>query len=71
LGALAWAGRRRYDALGQAAVDPLFGDPHTHTAMAGAVLSAECVVSGLRALPRHPLDKYLSPKGKAIKPYKA
>jgi hypothetical protein len=22
---------RRYDALGQAAVDPLFGDPHTHT----------------------------------------
>jgi hypothetical protein len=39
--------------------------------MAGAVLSAECVVSGLRALPRHPLDKYLSPKGKAIKPYKA
>ena len=45
--------------------------PHTHTAMAGAVLSAECVVSGLRALPHHPLDKYLSPKGKAIKPYKA
>jgi lysophospholipase L1-like esterase len=62
---------RRYDALGQAAVDPLFGDPHTHTTMAGAVLSAECVVSGLRALPHHPLDKYLSPKGKAIKPCKA
>jgi lysophospholipase L1-like esterase len=62
---------RRYDALGQAAVDPLFGDPHTHTTMAGAVLSAECVVSGLRALPHHPLDKYLSPKGKAIKPCRA
>jgi len=39
--------------------------------MAGAVLNAECVVSGLRALPHHPLDKYLSPEGKSIKPYKA
>jgi lysophospholipase L1-like esterase len=62
---------RRYDALGPAAVDPLFGDPHTHTTLAGAQLNAECVVSGLRALPHHPLDKYLSPKGKAIKPYNA
>ena len=62
---------RRYDALGTAAVDPLFGDPHTHTTMTGAVLNAECVVAGLRALPHHPLDKFLSPKGKAIKPYKA
>ena len=61
---------RRYDALGPAAVDPLFGDPHTHTTWAGAVLNAEAVVSGLRALPHHPLDRYLSPKGKAIKPYK-
>lgn len=62
---------RRYDALGQAAVDPLFGDPHTHTTMAGAVLNAECVVAGLRALPRHPLDKYLTEKGKAIQPFRA
>jgi lysophospholipase L1-like esterase len=61
---------RRYDALGEAAVDPLFGDPHTHTTMAGAVLNAEAVVSGLRALPHHPLDKYLSAKGRAIKPFK-
>ena len=61
---------RRYDALGPAAVDPLFGDPHTHTTWAGAVLNAEAVVSGLRALPHHPLDKYLSAKGKAIKPFK-
>jgi len=61
---------RRYDALGPAAVDPLFGDPHTHTTWAGAVLNAEAVVSGLRALPRHPLDKYLSDKGKAIKPFR-
>jgi hypothetical protein len=62
---------RRYDALGEAAVDPLFGDPHTHTTMAGAVLNAECVVSGLRALPGDPIAKYLSAKGKAIAPYKA
>ena len=61
---------RRYDAVGPAAVDPLFGDPHTHTTWAGAVLNAEAVVSGLRALPRHPLDKYLSDKGKAIKPFR-
>ena len=62
---------RRYDALGEAAVDPLFGDPHTHTTWAGAVLNAEAVVAGLRALPGHPFDKYLSDKGRAIPPYKA
>lgn len=62
---------RRYDALGPAAVDPLFGDPHTHTTMAGAILNAECVVAGLKALPGHPLDKYLSAKGKAVRPYVA
>jgi len=60
---------RRYDALGQAAVDPLFGDPHTHTTLAGAQLNAECVVAGLRALPHDPMVRYLSAKGKAIKPY--
>jgi lysophospholipase L1-like esterase len=62
---------RRYDALGPGAVDALFGDPHTHTDLAGAQLNAECVVSGLRALPGDPVAKYLSDKGKAILPYKA
>jgi len=62
---------RRYDALGQAAVDPLFGDPHTHTTLAGAQLNAECVVAGLRALPHDPLGPYLSVKGRAIPPYVA
>ncbi len=61
---------RRYDALGPAAVDPLFGDPHTHTTMAGAVLNAESVVAGLRALPGDPVAKYLSDKGRAVAPYK-
>jgi lysophospholipase L1-like esterase len=60
---------RRYDALGQAAVDPLFGDPHTHTTLAGAQLNAECVVAGLRALPHDPVAIYLSAKGNAIRPY--
>jgi rhamnogalacturonan acetylesterase len=61
---------RRYDILGETAVDPLFGDPHTHTTLAGAQLNAESVVAGLRALPHHPLDQYLSAKGRAIPPYK-
>jgi len=60
----------RYDALGPDAVDKLFGDPHTHTNYAGAILNAECVVSGLRALPGAPLDKYLNGTGKAVAAYK-
>src|SRR5271170_7488884 len=35
---------RRYDFLGVEKVEPLFGDPHTHTSRAGAELNAECVV---------------------------
>ncbi|MBS1855553.1 MAG: rhamnogalacturonan acetylesterase [Acidobacteria bacterium] len=42
----------RYDALGPEKVDPLFGDPHTHTSRAGAELNADCVIEGLKAL--HP-----------------
>jgi lysophospholipase L1-like esterase len=59
---------RQYDALGEAAVEPLFADPHTHTSRAGAELNAESVVSGLKALPHDPLAKYLSAKGKAVAP---
>jgi rhamnogalacturonan acetylesterase len=62
---------RRYDALGEAAVEPLFGDPHTHTSLAGAQLNAECVVSGLKALPNDPVAGFFSEKGIAVKPYKA
>ena len=61
---------RRYDAMGPEAVDALFGDPHTHTDWAGAVINAEAVVSGLRSLPGDPLASYLSQKGKTILPYK-
>lgn len=61
---------RRYDALGPEAVDGLFGDPHTHTDWAGAVINAESVVAGLRDLGGDPLAPYLSDKGRTIAPYK-
>jgi lysophospholipase L1-like esterase len=59
---------RRYDALGEAQVETLFADPHTHTNRAGAELNAECVVAGLKALLGNPLGPYLSDKGKAVQP---
>ena len=59
---------RKYDALGEAAVEPLFGDPHTHTTLAGAVINAESVVEGLKSLPDDPVAKDFSAAGKALKP---
>jgi|WetSurMetagenome_2_1015567.scaffolds.fasta_scaffold38418_2 lysophospholipase L1-like esterase len=59
---------RRYDALGEAQVEPMFADPHTHTSWAGATLNAEFVVKGLKALPGDPLENDLSEKGKSVKP---
>jgi lysophospholipase L1-like esterase len=55
-----------YDKLGEQQVEPLFADPHTHTSWAGAVLNAQSVVAGLKALPRDPLAAYFSAKGRAI-----
>lgn len=49
----------RYDALGPEKVEPLFGDPHTHTSRAGAELNAQVVVEGLKALPDNPLGQYM------------
>lgn len=48
----------RYDELGQAGVDPLFADEHTHTSKAGADLNAEIVAQALRELPGDPLAAY-------------
>ncbi len=59
---------RHYDSLGEAQVEPLFADPHTHTSRIGAILNAECVVAGLKALAGNPLGPYLSDKGNAIPP---
>ena len=61
---------RKYDALGPAAVEPLFGDPHTHTTLAGAIMNAESVVAGLKALADDPVAKDFSSKGKAVPAYK-
>ena len=60
---------RRYDALGTNRVNELFGDDHTHTNPAGAELNAECVVSGLKALPVNPLGKLFSPRAEAVKAF--
>jgi lysophospholipase L1-like esterase len=60
---------RRYDGLGEAAVEPLFGDPHTHTSRAGAELNAEVVVSCLKALKNNPVAGDFSAKGDAVRPY--
>lgn len=49
----------RYDALGPERVNPLFGDPQTHTTAAGADLNAQCVIAGLKSLPDDPLAPYL------------
>lgn len=56
----------RYDALGEAKVEPLFGDPHTHTSLEGAELNAEVVVQGLKALPNDPVAGDFSAKGNAV-----
>ncbi len=61
---------RQYDALGQAAVEPLFADPHTHTSRAGAELNAAAVVTGLKSLPNDPLAPFFSVKGKVIPAYR-
>jgi lysophospholipase L1-like esterase len=59
---------RRYDEMGPAKVDPLFGDEHTHTTRAGAELNAECVIAGLKALPDNPLAAYFSEKAQSVIP---
>ena len=48
----------RYDALGPDVVMPLFADQRVHTSWLGAVLNAECVNQGLKALPLNPLSQY-------------
>jgi lysophospholipase L1-like esterase len=61
---------RRYDGLGEAKVEPMFADEHTHTSKAGAELNAEIVTTGLRALPSAPLDVFLNGKGRKLSPEK-
>ncbi|MGB7721456.1 MAG: rhamnogalacturonan acetylesterase [Bryobacteraceae bacterium] len=61
----------RYDQLGPEKVEPLFGDPHTHTSRIGAELNAECVIAGLKGLKNNPLAPYYTENAAAVVPYPA
>jgi lysophospholipase L1-like esterase len=65
---LAELAARRYEELGPAKVDALFGDPHTHTSPAGADVNAQCVVAALKALKEDPLARYFSAKAADVSP---
>ena len=56
----------RYDQLGEAKVEPLFGDPHTHTSRVGAELNAECVIAALKGLKSNPLAPYFTEKAASV-----
>jgi lysophospholipase L1-like esterase len=58
----------QYEKFGQEKVKALFSTDHTHTSPEGAELNAKSVVSGLKGLKEHPLNDYLSDKGKAVAP---
>jgi rhamnogalacturonan acetylesterase len=49
-----------YDKLGEATVKPFFPKEHTHTGWDGALLNAQCVVEGIKALEGCPLKNYLA-----------
>ena len=49
----------RYDQLGPKTVELMFGDEHTHTSAAGAVLNAGCFVEGVKMLEGNPLEAFL------------
>ncbi|HKP67973.1 MAG TPA: GDSL-type esterase/lipase family protein, partial [Pyrinomonadaceae bacterium] len=55
-----------FERLGPEKVAPLFGDARTHSTPAGALLNAQMVIAGIRALKKPDLKKYLSPAGKKI-----
>ena len=61
---------RAYERLGQAAVEPLFGDKGTHPSPAGAAFNAKAVVSGLNGLTPNPLAFGLSEEGKKVPAFK-
>lgn len=50
----------RYDKLGEETVKPFFPKEHTHTGWEGALLNAQCVVEGIKALKECPLRQYLA-----------
>ena len=61
----------RYEQLGADKVNPLFGDEHTHTTLAGAGLNAEAVIAALKALPEDPFAHFFSRQAKDVPPARA
>lgn len=64
---------RTYEKLGREKVDTLYvpsPGEKLHTGWDGAVVNAECVIAGLKALPVDPLEKFFSARAQAISPWK-
>jgi lysophospholipase L1-like esterase len=61
---------RKYDELGAEKVEPLFGDEHTHTSLAGAELNAASVIAGLKGVKHCALCKYFSARAREVAAYK-
>lgn len=59
---------QEFELLGQEKVETLFADKRTHSTAAGALLNAQTVIAGLRALENPRFKKYFSEKGKNIAP---
>lgn len=58
-----------YESLGKDKVDTLFADEHTHTTVAGAQVSAACVVAGLKGLKGDPLRKFFSVDAESVEAF--
>ena len=62
---------RKYEAVGQSKVDLLYVPSpaeHLHTGWDGAIVNAECVLSGLKALKGDPFAPYYSARAQAVAP---
>jgi rhamnogalacturonan acetylesterase len=63
-----------YEKLGREKVDTLFvpsPKENLHTGWDGAVVNAECVIAGLKALPGDPFGQFFSQRAQAIAPWKS
>ena len=63
----------RYEELGKRKVDRLYvpsPKENLHSGWEGAVVNAECVIAGLKALPGDPLGKFYSKRADAIRAWK-
>jgi hypothetical protein len=62
-----------YEKLGREKVDTLFvpsPKENLHTGWDGAVVNAECVIAGLKALAGDPFKEFFSERAGAIEPWK-